>query len=107
MNRASVIRNVRDAMHPHQMERDGDRGFEPTVDEHLRLGRFIAALDQAGEAELRQIAKMMAQQVLMTYPAAMRWLAREAARNLGGGPWKSEASDQLLAALQAPIEGAE
>lgn len=94
-------------MHPHQQERDGDRGIEPTVDEHLRLGRFVAALDQASEDELRQIAKQMAMQVLMTYPAAMRWLAREAARNLGGGPWKSEASDQLLAALEAPIGGAE
>ena len=94
-------------MHPHQTERDGDRGFEPTVDEHLRLGRFIAALDRASEAELRQIAKQMAQQVLMTYPAAMRWLAKEAARNLSGAPWKSEASEQLLTALQAPIEAAE
>jgi len=89
-------------MHPHQLERDSDRGFEPTVDEHLRLGRFIAALDQASESELRQIAKMMAQQVLMTYPAAMRWLAKEAARNLGGGAWREEASERLLEALQSP-----
>jgi hypothetical protein len=87
-------------MHPHQQERDGDRGFEPTVDEHLRLGRFVAALDQAGEDELRQIAKQMAAQVLMTYPAAMRWLAKEAARNLGGQPWSQESSDRLVAALR-------
>lgn len=73
--------------------------FEPTVGEHLRLAEFTNALDRANEDELRQIAKLMAQQVLVTYPAAMRFLATEAARNLSGYYWSKENSEKLVHAL--------
>jgi len=76
-----------------------DLSFEPTVGEHLRLAEFSNALDRANESELRQIAKLMAQQVLVTYPAAMRYLANEAARNLSGQYWSKEHSEKLMNAM--------
>ena len=80
-------------------ERGPDDGLEPTVGEQLRLAQFLNALDKANEAELREIARAMAQQVLVTFPSAMRFLAREAARNLAGQPWSPEASEKLLAKM--------
>jgi hypothetical protein len=88
-----------DEKHP---ERERDNGLEPTVGEHLRLAQFLQALEKANEAELREIAKKMAEQVLVVYPSALRYLSREAARNLAGQPWTQESSDRLLDALQAP-----
>jgi hypothetical protein len=44
----------------------------------------------------------MAEQVLVVYPSALRYLAREAARNLGGELWSKESSTRLLEALEAP-----
>jgi len=76
-----------------------DRSFEPTVGEHLRLAEFNNALDRAGERELREIAKVMAKQVLVMYPAAMRFLASEAAKNLGGYYWGEEHSARMMEAL--------
>ena len=87
-------------------ERERDNGLEPTVGEQLRLAQFVNALDKANEDELRQIAKQMAQQVLVTYPSALRFLAREAARNLAGELWSPESSEKLMAALAAPHDGA-
>ena len=83
-------------------EREMDNGLEPTVGEQLRLAQFVNALDKASEDELRTIAKQMAQQVLVTFPSALRFLAREAARNLAGQPWSAESSEKLLDALTAP-----
>ena len=83
-------------------ERGIDDGLEPTVGEQLRLAQFVNALDRANEDELRTIAKQMAQQVMVTFPSALRFLAREAARNLAGQPWSPESSEKLLAALAAP-----
>lgn len=76
-----------------------DRSFEPTVGEHLRLAEFTNALERASECELREIAKVMAQQVLVMYPAAMRFLAGEAAKNLGGHYWKEEHSAKMVETL--------
>lgn len=86
-------------VHP---ERAQDNGLEPTVGEQLRLGEFLKLLDKASEPELREISRRMAEQVLVVYPAAMRYLSREAARNLGGEPWSRESSERLLEALQRP-----
>jgi hypothetical protein len=83
-------------------ERGQDGGFEPTVGEQIRLGQFINALERANEDELRTIAKTLAQQVLVTYPAAIRYLAKEAAANLAGHAWSKESSERLLNALQSP-----
>lgn len=82
-------------------ERAQDNGLEPTVGEQLRLGEFLKTLERAGEPELRELCRAMARQVLLVYPAAMRYLAREAARNLSGQPWSEEASSKLVEALTA------
>lgn len=87
------------SLHP---ERGMDDGLEPTVGEQLRLAQFVNALDRASEDELRGIAKQMAQQVMVTYPSALRFLAREAARNLAGQPWSPASSEKLLATLSGP-----
>lgn len=81
-------------------ERAQDNGLEPTVGEQLRLGAFLKALEKASEADLREICKQMAQQVLVVYPAAIRFLVREAANNPPGRLWSKEASETLLEGLQ-------
>lgn len=83
-------------------EREKDSGLEATVGDHVRLGQFINALDRASEEQLRDIAKTLARQVFLVHPAAMRYLAREAAANLAGAPWKEEVGERLLAALKDP-----
>lgn len=86
-------------------ERTQDDGLQPTVGEHLRLGRFLKLLDEADEKQLKEICRAMAEQVLVVYPSAMRFMAREAARNLKGEPWSEESSNRLLGALQGNVEG--
>lgn len=83
-------------IHP---ERAQDNGLEPTVGEQLRLGEFLKGLERANEGELRELCRHMAQQVLVVYPAAIRFLVREAAKNPSGQPWSEEASGVLLKAL--------
>jgi hypothetical protein len=41
----------------------------------------------------------MARQVLVTYPAAMRFLANEAAKNMAGHYWSEQHSEQLMRGL--------
>lgn len=89
-------------VHP---EVNGESGFEPTVGEQLRLREAWQAIDQAEPEQLRALCRQLAQQVLVIQPAAMRWLAREAAQNLAGKPWSSEQSDRLVAALEPPSPG--
>lgn len=94
----------RTVIHP---EWNGESGFEPTVGEQLRLREAWLAIDRAEPEQLRALCRQLAQQVLVVQPAAMRWLAREAAQNLAGQPWTSEQSDRLVAALELPSpEGA-
>lgn len=92
-------------MGPVHPERTQDDGLQPTVGEHLRLGRFLKLLEEADEKQLREICRAMAEQVLIVYPSAMRFMAREAARNLQGEPWSEESSSRLLEALQGGVEG--
>lgn len=86
-----------------------DRGagrFEPTVGDHLRLGQFVAAIDQASPDQLRDLCKRLAQQSLLVYPAMLRGLAQEAAENLAGKPWGERRSDELVAELTSRVKGA-
>lgn len=76
-----------------------DHHMEATVGEQLRLGQFLSAIEDLGREELKELCKTMAQQVLVVYPSAMRYLAHEAARNLGGAPWDEKRSDELLGML--------
>lgn len=77
----------------------GDHHMEATVGEQIRLGKFLASLDSMGAEELRELCRMMGQQVLVVYPSAIRYLAHEAAKNLGGAPWDQERSNELVALL--------
>lgn len=76
-----------------------DHHIEATVGEQLRLGQFLSSLDGMKEEELRELCRMMAQQVLVTYPAAIRYLAHEAARNLSGKAWSTENSEKMVELL--------
>lgn len=80
--------------------------FEPTVGDHLRLGQFVAAIDQASPDQLRDLCKRLAQQSLLVYPAMLRGLAQEAAENLAGKPWGQQRSDELVAELTGRVKGA-
>ena len=82
---------------PHPECAGRDPGFEPTVGEQLRLAEFVTQLERIGEEELRALCRQLATLVLVTHPAAMRWLAREAARNLSGQVWTEEHSRKLMA----------
>jgi len=87
----------------------GSRGagrFEPTVGDHLRLGQFVAAIDQASPDQLRDLCRRLAQQSLLVYPAMLRGLAQEAAENLASKPWGQERSDELVAELTGRARGA-
>lgn len=68
--------------HPEQPR---DRGLEPTIGDHMRLTEALRMIERADLEELRAVAKLLAQQAFVTHPAAIRYLSREAARNLAGG----------------------
>jgi hypothetical protein len=59
-----------------------DPGLEPTIGDHLRLTDALRMIERADLEELRSVAKLLAQQAFVTHPAAIRYLSREAARNL-------------------------
>lgn len=77
----------------------GDHHMEATVGEQIRLGKFLASLDSMSAEELRELCRIMGKQVLVVYPSAIRYLAHEAARNLGGAPWDREKGDELVELL--------
>lgn len=56
--------------------------FEPTIGEQMRLDSFLAGLEKMDREELLQAATMLGQHYFVQHPASVRWLAREAARNL-------------------------
>ena len=75
-------------------EADKNSGIEPTVGEQLRLCEFNKRLESLGRDELLEISKVLAKQSLVTHPSVIRWLAHEAARNLGENStkdWRGEA----------------
>ncbi len=58
--------------------------FEPTIGDQMRLDQFLSGLEKMGREELLQAVEMLAQHFFVAHPASVRWLAGEAARNLGG-----------------------
>lgn len=66
-------------------DRLGIQALEPSVGDLLRLKSFLDGMEELNEAELREACKILAQQVLVSYPARVRWLVAEAAANLGPG----------------------
>lgn len=61
--------------------------LEPTIGEQFRYEEFKRGLDKLDNVdELRQIAVLLAKQALVVQPASIRYLAKEAARNLASAP---------------------
>lgn len=63
--------------HPESL---GSPAIEPTVGELLRLRQFREGLNKLGTEELREICSQLAEQALVLYPSALRWLGRETCR---------------------------
>lgn len=80
-------------------ECQGMQAIEPSVGELLRLKEFLEGIERLNEAELREMCRQMAHQVLVGYPATMRWLAREAAMNLGNGHRRIGVGETLVEQL--------
>lgn len=59
-------------------EAQGGNAMEPTVGELLRLAEVEKTIDKANPTDLRKVAKLMAKQLLVAYPAAIRMLMRDA-----------------------------
>ena len=72
--------------------------------EQIRLGKFLSELEEASTTQLREWCRLMAQQVFVMHPAAIRYLAREAARNLSAAAWTG--SDYGPLVFEPPPEGA-
>ena len=56
--------------------------LEPTIGDQLRLDRFLESMKTASEEELREALALLAHQFFVAGPAQVRYLAREAAKNL-------------------------
>ena len=69
--------------------------LEPTIGEQFRFEEFKRGLEKMDDVkELREIATLLAKQALVIQPASIRYLAKEAARNLtstSGSEWSSVA----------------
>ena len=70
-----------DAVHP---EQEKASPFEPTVGDQLRLARFLKGMEQATTEELQEALALIAHQFFVAQPSQIRYLAKEAARNLVG-----------------------
>lgn len=70
--------------------------LEPTIGEQFRFEEFKRGLEKMDDVkELREIATLLAKQALVIQPASIRYLAKEAARNMtssSGSEWSSVAS---------------
>ena len=82
---------------PKHPEADEVNSLEPTIGEHFRFEEFKRGLEKMDDVkELRELALLLAKQALVTQPATIRYLAREAARNLtsaSGRDWSDVASE--------------
>ena len=71
--------------------------LEPTIGEHFRFEEFKRGLEKMDDVkELREIATLLAKQAFLIQPASIRYLAKEAARNLSSSPvrdWSAVASE--------------
>ncbi len=69
-------------------EVESENTLEPSIGEQLRLVEFNRKIEGLSRDELLEIAKLLAKQALVSQPSVIRYLAHEAARNLGGGSMK-------------------
>lgn len=56
--------------------------IEPSVNDQLRYGQFVKQLDNLDREQLLSVSQELARLALLHQPAAMRWAAYEAAKNL-------------------------
>ena len=89
-------------------EANKGNSFEPTVGEQLRYAEFSKNLDKADPREVLEVAKLLGKQAMVTQPAVIRYLAKEAASNLMGHgltkDWSEEAAE-IRSALLSDLKG--
>ncbi len=82
---------------PSHPEANDVNSLEPTIGEQFRFEEFKRGLEKMDDVkELREIATLLAKQALVIQPASIRYLAKEAARNLSsssGHDWSAVASE--------------
>ena len=82
---------------PKHPEANEANSLEPTIGEQFRFEEFKRGLEKLDDVrELREVATLLAKQALVIQPASIRYLAKEAARNLSsssGRDWSAVASD--------------
>ena len=82
---------------PKHPEANEANSLEPTIGEQFRYEEFKRGLEKMDDVrELREIATLLAKQALLLQPASIRYLAKEAARNLSsasGRDWSDVASE--------------
>lgn len=57
--------------------------IEPSVNDQLRFANLAQAMKKMDQESLLKLATELARLAFVTQPAAMRWAAMEAAKNLG------------------------
>lgn len=77
--------------------------IEPTVGEHLRLAEFLRKIEKLDRNELLEITKLLAKQALVSHPSVIRYLAHEAARNLGDKGFK-DWTEEVISIKSALLE---
>lgn len=64
------------------MRRTSMKTIEPSVNDQLRYAQTVRALENLDRESLLKVTTSLAHLALVVQPAAMRWAAFEAARNL-------------------------
>ena len=88
-------------------EANNGNSFEPTVGEQLRFAEFSKNLDKADPKEVLEVAKMLGKQAMVTQPAVIRYLAKEAANNLMGNGLTKDWSEEVAQIRSHLMDGAD
>ena len=56
--------------------------IEPSVNDYLKYNQFVKKLEKLDRDALYEVSVELAKLALLSQPAAMRWAATEAAKNL-------------------------
>lgn len=75
-----------------------ENAIEARMDEQFAYERFVRSLAGATRSDLEEMCKLLAKQAMVLYPSAMRYMAKEAARNLTEGlnRGKPQLADELV-----------
>ena len=88
-------------------EANKGNSLEPTIGEQLRFAEFSKNLDKADPREVLEVAKMLGKQAMVTQPAVIRYLAKEAASNLMGHGLTKDWSDEVDQIRSALLDGSD